>query len=285
MSLTARLHAKLRTAGRWVAAVACLLVAFILGFTLFFPAETLRPRLEQEALKRGVALTIGPLSTTFPPALVARNVIVRNATGDPLLTIERVRIRPCWLKLLIGSVAVNFQGELLGGTVEGEVARNGAFELSASQLAWRGPLPGLGETLLSGRLQSATADGVYPPRADSLLHLDLALAEVQLEKLPIPGAEQTLSLGTITLHASGQGKNLRLETLNANGGQLTAAGEGTLVLADPVVRSPLTLTLRLRPTPELNPSLAELLTALLPPTSDGTSPLRLGGTLAAPRRL
>lgn len=280
-----RMHGRFRTLGRWAAAIATLLASALIGFILFFPAESLRPRLVQEAARRGVQLEIGTLSTTFPPALLAQQVKLNNSAGQTLVTFDRLRLRPSWFKLLIGSVELNLQGTLLGGRVEGRIARSGDFALQAQQLAWDGPLPGLGEALLSGRLRQATASGTWPPRPDSQFRCELAIEETRLDKLPLPGSAKGLALGTISVHASGKGKSLTIDTLAASGGQITATGDGTLLLAEPLLRSALNLTLRLRPAASLDPGLASLMTALLPPGGDGASLLRLGGTLAAPRRL
>jgi hypothetical protein len=98
------------------------------------------------------------------------------------------------------------------------------------------------------------------------------------------GSKDPLLLGSVTLNAGGKGKDLRLTTLAASGGQLSIDGNGTILLNEPLGRSLLNLNLTLRSHPGLNPTLAELLTAFLPPAADGTSRLRLTGTLDAPQQ-
>jgi hypothetical protein len=72
--------------------------------------------------------------------------------------------------------------------------------------------------------------------------------------------------------------------LAASGGQLNVDGSGTILLNKPFGRSLLNLNLALRGNPGLDPSLSELLAAFIPPAVDGTSRLRLTGTLAAPQQ-
>jgi hypothetical protein len=123
---------------------------------------------------------------------------------------------------------------------------------------------------------------VWPPAADDISNLALKCEQVSVEALL--GAKEPLLLGSITLNASGKGKDLRLTTLTASGGQLGVDGNGTILLTAPIGRSLLNLNLTLRGNPGLNPTLAELLAAFLPPAADGTSRLRLTGTLASPQK-
>lgn len=273
----------LRSPWLWTLAAACLLAAGVCGFVSFFPAEILRPRLEQAAARHGLRLTVGALDTAFPPALVAKDVTLGAPAGKlPDVTIDRLRLRPAWLKLLTGTVAVKLDGELLGGELSGEVTRTGQFDLHATGLAWRGPLPGLTDATLAARLRQAAVAGAYPPAQDKEQRLELTLEEVTVERLL--GAKTPLALGMVTLRARGKGNSLRFETLEATGGQLVASGEGSLLLVEALGRSPLNLSLNLRPAAGLDPLFAELLTALAPPGADGASRLRLGGTLLAPQK-
>ena len=260
-----------------------LLLSFLCGFTLFFPAASLRPRLEEAGAKSGLRLTIGALETTFPLGLIAKEVTISsNAKEGVGVKAERITLRPVWSRLLLGQAAVAYDAALLGGRIQGTMSRRGPLTLQGEGLSWRGPLPGLsGGTLVT---QGCRGDlsVFWPAQADDALLLSLNCEQASVDGLL--GAKEPLHLGSITLKGSGKGKDLRLTTLAASGGQLGVDGNGSILLNAPIGRSLLNLNLTLRGQAGLNPTLAELLAALVPPTADGTSRLRLTGTLAAPQQ-
>ena len=266
------------------AGVLVTLIAFLCGFALFFPAQSLRPRLEAEGTKRGLRLTIKTLETTFPFGLAAKEVTIGgNAKESGGVKVERLILRPAWSRLLLGQAALAYDATLLDGRIQGIVSRRGSVTLQGEGISWRGALPGQsGGTLVT---QGCGGDlSIYwPAAADDALHLALNCEQARVEGLL--GAKEPLLLGSITLNASGKGKDLRLTTLTASGGQLGVDGSGTILLNAPFGRSLLNLNLTLRGRPGLNPTLAELLAAFVPPTTDGTSRLRLTGTLAAPQQI
>lgn len=270
----------------WALAAAGLLVtliAFLCGFALFFPAESLRPRLEAEGDKRGLHLTIKRIGTTFPLGLAANEVIIRkNAKESSSVKVERLLVTPAWSRLLLGQVAIDYDAIFLGGRIKGIVQRPGPLTLQGNGLSWRGALPGLsGGTLV---IQGCRGDLslFWPAAADDALLLSLDCEEARIEGLL--GAKEPLLLGSITVKGSGKGKDLRLTTLATSGGQLGVDGSGTILLNEPIGRSLLNLNFTLRGNPGLNPTLADLLAAFVPPTADGASRLRLTGTLAAPQQ-
>lgn len=258
-------------------------IAFLCGFALFFPAESLRPRLEAEGAKRGLQLTIGRLETRFPLGLTAKEVTIRSAAKESVATkVERLTLTPAWSRLLLGKAAVTYDAVLLGGRIKGMVQRSGLMTLNGERISWRGALPGQSGATLVTQGCGADLSVVWPPTAEDTSNLALQCEQASVETLL--GAREPLLLGSITLNASGKGKDLRLTTLTASGGQLGVDGNGTILLTAPLGRSLLNLNLTLRANPGLNPTLAELLAAFLPPAADGTSRLRLTGTLASPQK-
>ena len=265
------------------AGVLVTLIAFLCGFALFFPVESLRPRLETEGAKRGLRLTIGSLETAFPLGLTAKEVTIRGSAkeGDGV-KVERLTLTPAWSRLLLGRAAVAYDATLLDGRIQGMVQRSGLMTLQGERISWRGALPGQSGATLVAKECGADLNVVWPPAADDTSNLALKCEQASVETLL--GAREPLLLGSITLNASGKGKDLRLTTLTASGGQLGVDGNGTILLSEPIGRSLLNLNLTLRANPGLNPTLAELLAAFAPPASDGTSRLRLTGTLASPQK-
>lgn len=264
------------------AGVLVTLIAFLCGFALFFPAESLRPRLEAEGAKHGLRLAIGTLENTFPLGLTAKGITISGNIKESVgVKVERLTLTPAWSRLLLGQAAVAYDAALFGGRIKGVVQRPGFLTLQGDGLSWRGALPGQsGGTLVT---QGCRGDlrAYWPAAADDVQHLVLSCEQARIEGLL--GAKEPLLLGSITLNASGKGKDLRLTTLAASGGQLGVDGNGTILLNDPLGRSLLNLNLTLRGNPGLDPTLAELLAAFVPPTADGTSRLRLTGPLAAPQ--
>lgn len=259
------------------------LIAFLCGFSLFFPAESLRPRLQAEAAKQGLRLTVKSLQSTFPPGLSAKDVIVSGtAVESGGVKIEKLTLAPAWSRLLMGKAAIAYDAALLGGKIEGVLQRPGPLTLQGAGIDWRGALPGLsgGALVLQGCRGDLSA--FWPAQADDALLLSLDCEQAKIEGLF--GAKEPLPLGSLTVKGSGKGKDLRLTTLAASGGQLGVDGSGSILLNEPLGRSLLNLNLALRALPGLDPTLAELLAAFIPPAVDGTSRLRLTGTLAAPQQ-
>ena len=258
-------------------------IAFLCGFALFFPAESLRPRLEAEGAKRGLRLTIGRLETTFPLGLAAKEVTIRGAAKESVeVKVDRLTLTPAWSRLLLGQAAVAYDATLLGGRIQGMVQRRGPLTLQGEGVSWRGALPGQSGGTLVAQDCGGDLSVYWPPQADESLLLALDCAQTSVEGLL--GAKEPLLLGSITLKGGGKGKDLRLTPLAASGGQLGVDGNGSILLNEPIGRSLLNLNLTLRSHPGLNPTLAELLAAFVPPAADGTSRLRLTGTLAAPQQ-
>jgi type II secretion system protein N len=265
------------------AGVLVTLSAFLFGFSFFFPAESLRPRLEAAGAKSGLRLTIGTLKTTFPLGLAAQEVTISGSTkASVAVKVERLVLTPAWSRLLFGQAAVAYDATLLGGRIKGIMQRPGPLTLQGDGLAWRGALPGLSGGIFVTQGCRGDVSAFWPPSADDALRLALNCEQASIEGLL--GAEEPLLLGSLTLNASGKGKDLRLTTLAASGGQLGVDGNGTILLNAPLGRSLLNLNLTLRSHPGLSPTLAELLAAFFPPAADGTSRLRLTGPLAAPQQ-
>lgn len=258
------------------------LITFLCGFSVFFPAESLRPRLEAEGAKRGLSVTIGTLETTFPLGLAAKNVVIHDRDkGNATVRIDRINFSPLWSRLLVGKVVLAYDAALLGGEITGTMQRRGPFTLQGAGLTWRGPLPGLSSGILVTRLRQIELSAFWPAQADDALSLTMNCEETAIEGLL--GAKNPLLLGNLTLNAGGKGKDLRLTTLTTSGGQLDINGSGSILLSQPLGRSMLNLNLSLRGQSGLDPTLAELLAAFAPPGTDGTSRLRLAGPLSSPQ--
>lgn len=266
-----------------VASVAVLLLGALCGFTLFFPVENLRPRLEAEGAKHGISVSIGSLTTTFPLGISAKNIVVSSkGLAAGAIKIDHLTVTLAWSRLFLGKVALSYHADLLGGRIEGIAQRRGLLTLQGEGLSWRGALPGLSGGTLAAQGCAGDLSIFWPAQADDAQYLALKCEQGSIEGLL--GAKEPLLLGSLTLNGSGKGKDLRLTTLSASGGQLGVDGNGNILLNESLGRSLLNLNLTLRSHAGLNPTLAELLAAFVPPAADGTSRLRLTGTLSAPQQ-
>lgn len=260
-----------------------LLLSSLCGFSLFFPAESLRPQLYAAASGNGLRLSIDSLETTFPLGLTAQGVTISSRANEQLaVKIERIALSPAWSSLLLGRGVIDYHATLLGGQLYGSLQRRGPLTLHGEGLTWRAPLPGLNGTRLLTHLRQVDGSIFWPIQAEDELSLHIDCDQTSIEGLL--GAKNPVQLGNIALTARGKGKELLLSTLSVHGGQLAVDGTGSILLNAPLGRSLLNLNLTLRSAAGLDPALFELLNALVPPGTDGTSRLRLGGTLAAPQK-
>ncbi|MHB1397115.1 MAG: type II secretion system protein GspN [Trichloromonadaceae bacterium] len=265
--------------------LALLAAGFALGLYLGLPTASLKERIEAEALQRaGVPLQIGSLSLRFPPALRLDNVRWQPAGASPQLPLDRVQLRPLWWSLFSANPGAGFSTDLLGGSANGQLRRNGTVQVKLSQLTFFAPLAATSSLKLGATLRSGNLQGVYPPQPESESLLNLTLDGVHLLGLEALGADaDRLELGTITLQASGRGSALKIERIEASGGALQLGGDGTFLLAQPLPGSRLNLALTLQPGANFDPQLRDLLSLFAKPAADGSLRLRLSGTLGAPR--
>ena len=259
-------------------------VGFLLGCFLFFPTTALRDRLTSEVAARSdLRLQIAGLSLHFPLGLNARGLVLSGGELPGPLKVDTLRITPAWLACLGGNPGADLSANLLGGELNAQYLRDGAFSASGRDLKLHLPLGNNLTLAVSGTLRQATAAGVLPLRPGTDSQLNLEIADLRLTGLKAVGAARdTLRLGTATVAASGQGNSFRIEKLKCSGGELALDGGGSLLLATPPPQSRLNLTFNLTPAAGLDPSLKDLLGMFAKPTRDGSLRLRLTGSLAAP---
>lgn len=271
--------------GFWAGILLCLGGGILAGVYFFFPSESLRQRLEQEAFARaGLQLSIGALRPLLPPALEASDIrLAMPATPNAPLVLERLRLRPLWASLVGSDPGAAFAAELFGGRLLGTAHRRGALTLDGRGLKLLLPLPRTPALAFAGNVRELTFAGAFPPQPNAETRLQLIVDDCAINGLQSAGfGNDRLPLGTLSAVAGGRGTTLRIERLTAEGGALLASGEGTLLLANTPLQSRLNLNLTLRPGSGLDPLLAELLPALAKPAADGTLRLAVSGTLANP---
>jgi type II secretion system protein N len=273
---------------RWgrtvVVAIGVGILAFLLGCFLFFPTAALKDRLVYEVnSKTPVRLTVDNLTLRFPLGVSARGVTVQAPQLPEDLEIAWAGVSPVWLSLFGANPAAAVDGALLGGEVDAVVHRKGGFSARGRDLELDLPLSATSKLHLSGVLRQAEVEGAFPLQAETESHADLTVENLVITGMKAVGAgRDRLPLGTLTLTASGNGNTFRLESMQTRGGELALEGSGSLLLANPVPRSRINLSLVLRPADNFDPALKDLLGMVAKPARDGSLRLRLTGSLAAP---
>lgn len=273
---------------RWgrtvVAAIGVGILAFLLGCFLFFPTAALKNRLVFEVNSNTpVQLKVDDLALRFPLGFSARGVTVAAPQLSQDLEIDRAAVSPVWLSLFGANPGAAADVALLGGEVDAVVHRRGGFSARGRDLKLDVPLSATSKLHLSGVLRKAEVEGTFPLQAETASHADLTVENLVITGMKAVGAgRDRLPLGTLTLTASGNGNTFRLESMQTEGGELAIEGSGSLLLANPVPRSRINLSLVLRPANNFDPALKDLLGMVAKPARNGSLRLRLTGSLAAP---
>lgn len=258
---------------------------FMVGLWLFFPAQALQLRLEQELsqqLQRPVS--VGELSLELPTTLVLDSL---ETTIIPRLAIslKQLKARPIWLQLAQGRLAIKLAGETLGGTIDAELDSSRHIQIFASDLNWDQPLPQWPKLQLTTTIEQLNASGFIDP-INQMEQLQLQLARLEISGLKQFSAPiDQLNLGRIELQLSQNKRIITIEQFSSVNGDLNLAGTGTVVLQRNPMRSRIDLKVNLIPNKNLDPTLSSLLPLLGKKENDGGYLLHIGGTLEKPQLL
>jgi len=228
-------------------------LCFVLFLFLTFPYESLARRLEDEAGKSGLELTIGRLGHSGFSGLRASEVKIRGPALQ--LELDRVDLRPELFSLLLRRTAFGFSFDGYGGAGKGHAAlsKDGqsltAFSLDASGLdahaLSQAFLPG---TDLVGRAQLKIDLPTLVPDDAARGQLNLSLKGAGINSgsamgFPIPKA----SLGDLEVTASVEKGVVKVEKGGLHGGDLDADLDGSIQLRPLKSLSVADLHLRFRP--------------------------------------
>ena len=266
----------------YLGALALLLAGLVAGFYLLFPTGALQQRLEQEIAARApLEAHIEEVSLLFPLGLQAEGIRLAGGPPPTTFTVTALKLTPLWGTLTGDNPGLAFHAELQGGELDGSLRKHGSIEARLQKLSFSAPLGGEMPLRLSGLLGKGEVAGAYPLQSAGETRLNLSLERVELSGLaPLGLTGDALALGSVSLVGSGRGNALKVERLSASGGSLEITGEGTVMLAEPLVRSRLNLNLVLRPGARLDRSFVELIELFAQPNPDGSFRLRLTGPLA-----
>ncbi len=176
-------------------------------------------------------------------------------TSDEMM-VDELTVSVSLLSALMGTVAVSFDAEAFGGTVDGRFRRSEeqqAIQLELEEVGVGG-FPLLKDLVglpMRGSL-SGTVDVVTPQQklalAEGTLHLTISDLRVGDGKAQILKtiALPMIDVGTVELEAEVAAGVLRLVKLQAGGKDLDVEADGRIRLRDPLERSLLELNVRFR---------------------------------------
>jgi type II secretion system protein N len=271
------------------------LLAFVVFLLLTFPHELVVQRLLARAETGPVDVDVRGIHLGWTLAYTIDELRLL-ARGDdravPLLSAAHVRVAPSLISLFRGHpYPVAVSGDLYGGTLSGTVdLRPAAFAIDARlagvdvgryaglRLFMEGTLRGRidGELALQGNAEKpATTTGQISLRAG-----DLALEGGKIRGITVPD----LHFPEVRLAGDVKRGRLELGDVVANGSEISARGDGNVVLQHPLAASIMNLTLAVRPAPQA-PDNLKLALNLLPgtPGEGGERTLRLYGSFDKPR--
>lgn len=266
----------------WFLPVVCG-IFFIIGLWIFFPAQAVQSRLEQELsqqLQRPV--TVGEVDLDLPVTLAIDSL---ETMVLPRLTVqlEQLKARPVWLSLLQGQPAVLLQGETFGGTIHAKINTAHHLQLQAANLHLNQTIPQLPNIRVNTTIEQLNSSGFIDP-INQLEQLQLRLADLVISGIKQFGAPiDQLNLGRVELELSQKERQLTIDTFTATGGDISLEGHGNIVLQRNIRRSRLDLTVNLTPSNNLDKSITSLLPLVAKQESNGSYQLRIAGTVEMPR--
>ena len=271
-------------------------VAFVLFLAMTFPFEMVARRLEAEAQRNNIELSIGSLALRGIGLRANQVTLSTPGQAGPPLTFARVDLKPDLLPLLLGRTAFGFSLDGYGGTAHGH-----------ARLSHDPKRPGLMSLQVEAQNLDLHAFPLPVPDAEIAGKLNLKLDLPVLQPLELASGQGTLSIKgaslvravarleggmTMTLPKASLGNveasftlekgAAKIEKLIAKGGDLDAEVDGTIALRPALALSQADLHVKLRPGEkwlDLNPTLRAGLGFLGPRAGDGSYSVSLSGPL------
>jgi type II secretion system protein N len=249
-----------------------------------FPYERLAPaaaaKLSQALGVRVSIASLGPSFSFLGPGVRATGVSVAGRDGSQL-KLDTLQVRPAWsFSWLRGRPALAVRVAAPLGQIQGTVTLGSALgfdgtihDLELAKLPLQSFVPGAS---IDGKGGGDVDVANTPGGARGSLHLEARDGSIGLPNVPF-------ALPYTTLHGDIQLTDAALADISSlvlEGPMLSLQAKGSLGRASPLMAAPLNLTLRVRAKEaSMGPYLAA---AGLHPGADGSSELRVTGTLAQP---
>lgn len=268
---------------------------------LTFPFDALGRRIEAEAARAlpGSTLAVGRIGPALPFGVRFGDITFEGpAKGEvpgARFSVERLRLRPAWLKLLTGKPAVSFDALVLAGDVHGTAVvtpegRHLDATLAGIQLDDGKMLEGAIGMSLVGNVDAhvdlmTDAKGVVTDGS-----IDVAIADASLKSGKIMGfAIPAIDLGSPELAIRIEKSEAKIEKLAIRSPDLEADVTGSISLRAEVMQSLIKGSARVKPLKpwlDRNPTIAGMMSfagSLVKP--DKSLEIPLNGTLARPAQI
>jgi type II secretion system protein N len=259
------------------------------GFVVWlFPVDLLARRLLGRLAGAGMPAIVFARATLRPGGILLEDVTVRGKSGVALAHAAWVRLRPsAWGLVRDGSgLPWTVDAELCEGRAEATIAADA--QGTAVTVTWHdAELAACPPLEIAGGALAGRAHGVArlrlvsggPPTGTG----DVDLAAGTWQATGPLGALGPLHAESASLRWTLRDGQLALDAVQLRGPEVSASGDGTVELADPLAESVLQLHLALAPAPDVRGALGLLLRLSGDPTA--TRRLLVGGTLARPSAL
>lgn len=259
-----------------------LVLLFPLLVLLLIPSSQIQGLVERAVAQQGYTMTTGSFGTAFPLGVRGRDVVIADGRGA-LLKVDRITLRPAFLPLFTGVVAVIADVTLGPGNLTATWRSGKTGGISADIAGLR-----LEDIPFFKTVAGATVKGILrgevrltglAPRLNGHIKLELKgaeLSDLKIGEMPLPSASYDTVQGMLRVK-EGRG---RLESLTLEGSGLYARLSGEIPLSPD---APLNLALELMPKAELMEKqkfVFLILTKYL--DSPGHYRVPIGGTLGKP---
>ena len=229
------------------------IVAFVCLFPflviLFIPAKQVQGMIQRGLAQQGYTFTSGRFGTAFPFGISARDVTIADSRG-PLVKLDRLDLRPAFIPLLTGNLALSADAAVGSGTITAlwRSGPSGGISVDISGLS-------LEQVPFFRTATGATVKGVFrgearltggAPRMNGVIKLEVKgaeLADLKIGEMPLPAVSDETVQGLLRVR-DGRG---RVESLTFEGSGLYGRLSGEVPLS---ASAPLDLTLELMPKAE-----------------------------------
>jgi type II secretion system protein N len=234
---------------RKIGGIAALIILFPLLVILFIPSGQIQALVQRALAQQGYTFTADRFGKAFPLGISARGVTIADNRG-PLVKLDRLSVRPAFIPLLTGNLALTADAAIGSGTITAlwRSGTSGGISADISGL----PLEQVpffrtaaGATVKGTLRAEARLTGVAP-RMNGIIKLEVKgaeLADLKIGELPLPAVSDETIQGMLRVK-DGRG---RVESLTFEGSGLYARLSGEVPLS---ASAPLELILELMPKAE-----------------------------------
>lgn len=281
-------------ARKWLLLGIYVVAAAVLFTYYLFPSETVKSYIAYKlnAADPDLTVAIDRVKPSFPPGLKLNAVLLAH-TGNELVEIKHLIVRPVYWALLGDEKTYRFKGALYGGSVKGQIRLGQAQTAKAIQVDAR--FQGLKTEQikaiekLSGRKIFGMLDGDIAVTRIGRSSLEatakLALTDGKVELLMPVFTYESLTFKSVQADLAMADQTLEIKRCDIKGQPADGAFTGTIALRAPLSKSILNIEGLVKPKPVFLALLRKSLPAsLVPQTGAGDDGIGLSfsGTLDRP---